>query len=188
VAVSSRVDGHLLRCGRLVEDILDDLEAGRLDDHAMVCEHCSTARRSLESLSEATQALVEDSAEPPPALLDRIMQAARAELRRGEVLCLPSELGPADVSERAVAAVLRYAADTVSGVRARSCRVTMDPGRDVGTVRIHLSLSLRYRAGPAEQLLIAVRRRVAATLAGQVGLRAETIDLEVVDLWPEERP
>lgn len=184
--MNSRVDGHPLPCGRLVEDVFDDLETGRVDDHALSCEHCATARRSLQNLAAATQALLEEEPpEPPPALLDRIMQAVRADLRHGEVLPLPTALGSADVSEHAVAAVLRYAADTVAGVRARSCRITTDTDRP-GTVHVFMSLSLRYRAGPAEHLLGEIRRRVAAALAGQVGLLAHTIDLAVVDLWPQE--
>lgn len=185
MAVNSHVDGHPLPCGRLVEDVFADLEAGRLDEHGLCCEHCATARLSLENLSAATQALVEDTAEPPPALLDRVMQAVRADLRRGDVLPLPTELGPADISEQAVAAVLRYAADTVPGVRARSCRITINPGR-IPAVQVRMSLSLRYGTGPAERLFSDIRRRIGAALAGQIGLFADTIDLEVVDLWPEE--
>jgi hypothetical protein len=127
MAVNSLVHGHPLPCGRLVESIFDDVEAGRTDDHTLACAHCTTARRGVENLATATHALAEDPTEPPAGLVERIMQVARLELRRGESLPLPSTHGPADVSEHAVAAVLRYAADSVPGVRACSCRITSTP-------------------------------------------------------------
>lgn len=186
MALNSRIGGHPLPCGRLVEDLYDDLDAGRVDPHDTSCEHCATARRSLSQLAQATQALVLDTAGPPPALLDRIMQAVHAELRHGPMLPLPTEagteMGPADISEQAVAAVLRYAADAIAGVEARSCRVYPVADRP-GLVRVAMSLSLRYRTGPAERLLAEVRSRIATALSGQVGLQPVAVDLEVVDLW-----
>ncbi len=180
-AVSNR-EGHPLPCGRLVEDVYDDLEAGRPGPHPG-CEHCTTARRSLEKLAEATRQIFADPAVPPPGLLERVMTAVRAEVRRGDVLPLPAELGPADVSEQAVAVVLRYVADTVTGVRARSCRVEIDPDR-AHTVRIRMTLALRYRS--AAELLAEVRRRVTAAMSGQIGLDTAAVDLELVDVWDEE--
>ena len=187
------LDGHPLPCGRLVEDVFDDLEAGRTDIHGRTCEHCITAGRSLAALQEATRALVEDPTEPSPGLLDRIMQAVRAEARRGARLPLAPtdrsgdpldiDLGPVDISEQAVAAVVRYAADTVDGVRARSCRVTTDTA-DPRTLTIALSVSLRYGSGPVQDQIAAVRSRVAVAVEGQVGARAAGIDLTIVDLWP----
>lgn len=186
MAVNSRIVGHPLPCGRLVEDVFEDAQAARADAHSAACEHCATARRSLHQLTEATRLLVQDPAEPPPGLLDRVMAAVRAELRRGAALPLPARLGPAEISEQAVAVVLRYAADGVAGARARSCRIAAEPDRP-GSVRIRMSLSLRYRSGPVQALVAEVRRRVSAALSGQVGLNALTVDLELVDIWPDER-
>jgi len=196
VAVSRRVDwdssvdGHPLPCGRSVEDVFDDLDAGRTSEHSRAGEHCATARRSVENLMEATAALVADPSEPSPNLLDRIMQAVRAEARRGEVLSL-DEAGrsngpcPTDISEAAVAAVLRFAADSVDGVWARSCHITDEP-EHAATVGVAMSLTLRYGTGPVDGLLGEVRGRLAAALAGQVGLHAHRVDLQIVDVWPEE--
>jgi hypothetical protein len=185
MAVNSPVHGHPLPCGRLVESLFDDVEAGRTDDHTQACAHCVTARRGVENLAAATHTLAEEPTEPPAGLVERIMQVVRLELRRGEILPLPSVHGPADIAEHAVAAVLRYAADSVPGVRARSCRITPHPDRP-GVVRVQMSLLVRYGAGPPAQVLGEVRRRVTAALTAQVGLAPGGIDLEVVDLWPEE--
>ncbi|HEX4253260.1 MAG TPA: Asp23/Gls24 family envelope stress response protein [Pseudonocardia sp.] len=182
--MNETVSGHPLPCGRLVEDVFDELDSGQVGPHAQECEHCLAASRGLRALNDATSALLDDPAEPPAGLLDRVMGAVRAELRRGDTLTLPAPLGPAEVSLRAVAAVLRYAADSVPGVWARHCHVELDPGRS-DAVHIQLSVSLRYGTGPLHVVLAEVRRRLAAAMAGQVGLHVESIDLELVDLWEE---
>lgn len=104
--------------------------------------------------------LVADPAEPPPSLLDRIMAAVRADVRRTERLPLPSDLGPAEISEIAVAVVLRFAADSVVGVRARSCRIELAPG-DFGAVQVRMSVSLRYGTAPAGEVFDRIRERIA---------------------------
>ena len=190
-----RVEGHPLPCGRLVEDVFDDLEAGRADEHSRTCPHCATARRGLTTLTEATRALIDDPSEPSPNLLDRIMQAVRAEGRRGAALPLvPTDdngaattpvLGPVDVSHQAVAAVVRYAADTVEGVRARSCHVVVDLA-DPLALRIEMTVALRYGAGPVEAVVDTVRARIGSALRGQVGVRAAVVDVHVSDVWPGE--
>ena len=86
------------------------------------------------------------------------MQAVRAEGRRGAALPLvPTDdtgaaddagLGPVDISEQAVAAVVRYAADTVDGVRARSCRVIADPADPLG-LRIEMTVACATAQGPS---------------------------------------
>lgn len=191
---TSDLDGHPLPCGRLVEDVFDDLDTGSGDDHSRTCAHCATARRSLVALMDATRALVDDPTGPPAGLIDRIMAAVRVEVRRGDTLPLTPtdamddpitpDLGPVDISEQAVAAVLRYAADTVDGVWSRSCRIAADPDAP-NSVLITLTVSLRYGSGPVEHQLSAVRERVASGLEGQVGMNAGSIDIQVVDLWPE---
>ena len=122
------------------------------------------------------------------------MQAVRAEGRRGAALPLvPTDdtgaattpvLGPVDISEQAVAAVVRYAANTVDGVRARSCRVIADPA-DPLALRIEMTVAMRYGAGPVEAVVDTVRARIGSALRGQVGVRATVVDVDVVDVWPE---
>ena len=75
-------------------------------------------------MRDATRELIEEPDPPPPDLFGRIMSAVRADVRRGRAVTVDSaEPGSVQVSEQAVAVLLRYAADTVDGVRARSCRV-----------------------------------------------------------------
>ncbi len=202
MALTSRTDGHLLPCGRRLEDLWDRLDVpvdASPDAHERTCPHCQTARSSLQALAEATRAVYEDeSLSPPPALRGRIMAAVRAEVRRGDHLPLPAgELGPVDVSEQAVAVVLRFAADSVEGVRARRCRVhgTERPtgeesaagvARSASPVRVDLSIAIRYSRDTTRELVEVVRARVAAAAAAQVGLPVARIDIEVEDVYRDD--
>lgn len=199
MALTSRTNGHLLPCGRPVEGMWERLEdPGAVpDDHERECPHCQTARSSLLALAEATRAVLADEAlGPPPALHARIMSAVRAEVRRGQRLPLtPGRLGPVDVSEQAVAVVLRFAADAVDGVRARRCRLLLD-GASSGTtpsgvptaptaLRVEMSLALRYAPGTSIALADAVRARVVAAADAHVGLDVTRVDIEVEDVYLE---
>ena len=179
MALEHTRSGHPLPCGRYVEDVLDELDTGPASPHTQDCPHCGTTLRGIQALNQATEALLADPTEAPVGLLDRIMTTVRAEVRRGEGLALPTEHGTAEISSRAVASLLRFAADTVPGVRARQCRLIPTGS---STVRVQMTLSLRY-GGDIDTLVAEVRYRVATAIAATIGLRAEGIDLEVVDLW-----
>jgi hypothetical protein len=167
---------HLLPCGRSVEEVWDDLEAGRVTDHALTCPHCITARAGLDELTEATRALIDDPAEPPAGFLDKIMTAVRADLSLARTIPLTDRV---DISTYALAAVLRYAVDGVDGIRARQCRIEVSEDNPL-SVRVWMSVALRYGSQPA---LDEARRRVAAALPERIGLVLETLDFEVADVW-----
>lgn len=209
MALRSRTAAHVLPCGRTLDDLWDDLwddltdeptddrSGGSTGDHAAAsrgqdahprhCPHCRTARSSLHALAAATRAVYDDdkSLAPPPTLQGRIMSAVRAEVRRSNRFPLePGPHGPVDVSAQAVAVVLRFAADSVDGVRARRCRLREVEG---GAVRVDLSLSLRFGPGTSTATVEVVRRRVTAAASAQVGLDVDGVDIEVEDLWDPER-
>ena len=208
MAVNPETQGYLLPCGRDVETVwerLADVEAGHGDEHDLSCPDCRDARASLLTLREVTGELVADSAEPAPHLTGRIMSAVRAEVRRRhDMLPLPTaEPGLVRVSEHAVAAVLRFAADSVTGVRARRCRVhecrvtTANPGDDSksGTsgdigggaegelmLVVELTVAVSYRSF-AWRSLDLVRERVTAAAATRIGPRVHRLDLIVEDVY-----
>lgn len=193
MALDRTAPAHELPCGRHVEDVLDELDHGTVSGHTRSCAHCTTARHGIEALNEATRILLDDPVEPEPGLVDRIMNAVRVEIRHSEGLTLPTGADHADISIRAVASLLRFAADTVPGARARHCRVEPlpDPETDPGTgagavpaVRIDMTLTVRYGT-PLEPLLEQVRAQLVAAMAGHIGLEARTVNLDVVDLWDE---
>jgi len=172
---------HALPCGRSVEDVHDELEAGRPSAHTLDCPHCTTAVTSLELLAEATRELIDDPVPPPAGLFDRILDAVRVDLTAAETLPLPPAGDGVDISTHALAAVLRYAVDSVEGLRAHRCRVEPVPGRPTA-VRVCMSVSLAYANGRIDALAIA-RERVRAALSERIGLDLDRLDLELVDLW-----
>lgn len=208
MALTNRTEGHVLPCGRLLEDLWDRITGSRppaVDEHELACPHCRTARASLEALAAATEAVYADQSLVAPAgLRGKIMDAVRAEIRRVDRLPLPAgELGPVDVSQQAVAAVLRFAADTVVGVRARRCRLHPVPDGVTGpapagtgstsaavpaAATVEMSIAIRFGPGTSAAAVDAVRVRVRAAAEAQVGLVVGRIDIEVEDVYVDEGP
>jgi hypothetical protein len=185
MAVNRANEDYLLPCGRDVEQVwqrLDEIEAGRADAHELDCPYCRATRESLTMLRGLAQELVEETEEPSLDVTGRIMAAVRAEVRRHDLLPLPTpEPGGVRVSARAVAAVLRFAADGVHGVRARHCRVSTTDADDL-VMTVEMSVAVSYR-GFALHALDEVRARVAAAAEAQIGVRLERLDLILDDLY-----
>lgn len=196
MAVNPETQGYLLPCGRDVETVwerLADVEAGRADEHDLTCPDCRDARASLIALREVTGELLADTAEPTPHLTGRIMSAIRAEVRhRHDMVPLPTdEPGLVRISEHAVASVLRFAADSVAGVRARRCRVqdlrvraTDTGGGEDGEIVlvVELSVAVSYQSF-AWRALDLVRERVTSAAATRIGPRLHRLDLIVEDVY-----
>ncbi len=192
--VSHNADSdYLLPCGRDLEQVwerLDTVAAGFADDHERDCPHCASAHESLLTLRGATRELIEEADPPPPDLVGRIMSAVRAEARRGRTLEVSTPLpGRIEVSEQAVAVVLRYAADTVEGVRARGCRVRgSGPGPDGRqVVDVEMTLAVRLGGLGVERSVQLVRERVGTAAAARIGLVLGRLDVTIVDVYQEAR-
>ncbi|WP_280436950.1 Asp23/Gls24 family envelope stress response protein [Nocardia carnea] len=182
---------YLLPCGRELEGVwqrLDEEEAAAADAHEASCPHCRAARESLLALRAATRELIDEPDEPPPDLLGRIMSAVRADARRGNMLELPTpHPGDIEVSEQAVAAIVRYAADSVPGVRARNCRVRQAPPEDGvrGPLDVELTIAVRFGPATLAEVLPDVRARVAAALPERIGTTLRRLDIHVGDFYEE---
>jgi uncharacterized alkaline shock family protein YloU len=197
MAMNPAGSGYELPCERELAQVWEHLDAAGVDDvdlgadeHERTCPHCRTARESLRALREATSELIEDTSQPPPDLFGRIMSAVRAEVRRGHMVRLPtSETGVIEVSEQAVAVVLRFAADGVDGVRARRCRITTVGVGQSGEsmVDVELTLAVDYRNPSTVEALTEVRERVTAAAAARVGLGLAALDLVVDDIYGVQR-
>jgi hypothetical protein len=185
MAMNRANEDYLLPCGRDVEQIwqrLDEIEAGRTDAHERDCPYCQATRESLTVLRDVTRELAEETEVPSLDLTGRIMAAVRAEVRRHDLLPLSTpEPGAVLVSAQAVAAVLRFAADGVHGVRARRCRVSTTDNDDLA-ITVEMSVAVSYR-GFALHALDDVRARVAAAAEARIGVRLERLDLILDDLY-----
>lgn len=180
-----------LPCGRELETVwgrLDEVGTGHADEHELTCVHCRTARESLLALRAATDELITEPDPPPPDLFGRIMSAVRAEVRRGQMVDLGTpEPGGVEISEQAVAVVLRYAADSAGDVRARRVRVRTVGVDDGGASRVEVELTLSIRLGNDDggDSLARVRELVTAAAAARVGLSLEKLDLLVEDVYED---
>ncbi|GAB3721899.1 hypothetical protein GCM10027598_36080 [Amycolatopsis oliviviridis] len=187
MAMNHATQDYLLPCGRDVEQVwerLDEVDAGRADAHELDCPDCRATRESLRVLRGLTQELAEDDTEPSPDLTSRIMSAVRAEVRRRDLVPLASpEPGEVRVSDQAVAAVLRFAADSVDGVRARRCRVLRSPDISTGPLAVDVELSIAIAHDFDGDSLDVVRERVTAAAGARVGLRLARLDLTVEDIY-----
>ncbi|WP_279580322.1 hypothetical protein [Fodinicola feengrottensis] len=113
------------------------------------------------------------------------MAAVRADIRRRDMLPLS---GGVEVSEQAVAAVLRFAADGVQGVRARRCRLRVTGLGPDGEplVEAELTLAVSYLSHTHEAVEL-VRERASAACTARVGFRLARLDLLVDDLYEGDR-
>ncbi|HEX8865340.1 MAG TPA: Asp23/Gls24 family envelope stress response protein [Lentzea sp.] len=168
-----------LPCGRDVDQVWEALDLA--DGHTRSCPHCAAVRESLLVLRAATEEMVREEVEPPSDLVSRVMSAVRADVRRSDVVPLPGD-GLARISTRAVAAVLRYAADGVAGVRARGCRVTEAPESTGADPVIEVELSIAITTSVTPETFEEVRRRVLAAASARIGVRLARLDLVVSDV------
>lgn len=138
-------DTPRLPCGRPVDQVWIDLESPPTP-HEQGCVYCQAARRSLDDLTAATQALqkaddTNPDLQPSASMTANVMRVARAEVRRARRIPLDEPLTAASpdisltISEQAVAAVIRHIADTsTEGAEARHCRIEVDLTTPAGTV------------------------------------------------------
>lgn len=181
----------LLACGRDAAAVWDRAVAGAPpDEHERACPHCRLAAADARGLGELVDRLADEPLEPPPSVLDRVMDAVRTELRPHDVLTLPSPHGPARLSRAAAAGVLRHTVDGMGGLRARSCRIEQvaDTGRDAAgaddrhAVDVRITVAARFGVDLAS-VTARVRRMVAVVGEQALGVPVRRVDIDVLDLF-----
>lgn len=191
-------DQPRLGCGRLIDEVWDHIDQPPTA-HEATCSFCSDARAGLGRLSVATAELKSSDAanaelQIGSAVKAAIMRIARAEVRRARRL--PLEQPPADqiaaaltVSEQAVAAVVRGAADAVAGVRARRCTIDIDKTvMPASTQPLPAAVQVDLRIAVASTTVIPVavteiRRRIDEAMARWVGVIVTGTRIEVEDIY-----
>jgi hypothetical protein len=202
MALNDNATADRLACGREAAAVWDDAEAGRLDEHERSCPHCQAVAADAAGLADDAAGLAAAPLEPPTGLLERVMSVVHAELRQ-DYLPLPSREGPARLDRAAAAAMLRQAADAMSGVWARSCRITppgqhspatvedeqeqeapepgVASGEPAGAV-VELSITVVFGADLPSA---AARVQQLVATAGQrlLGIPVERVDVTVADVF-----
>ncbi|WP_049830325.1 hypothetical protein [Arthrobacter sp. RIT-PI-e] len=186
-----------LGCGRDLDEVWASIDEPP-SAHEQHCEDCRSARASLHHLASVTDSMREKDRtdpelQPGTRVREAIMMVARAEVRRGRRAPLArTGFGAVDISEQALTALIRFAASTLPGVRARRCSIsTTGPGGtrapsgdpvDVTDVRITLRVALpsTMRIPPA---MVSLRERVGAIVQSQTSITMKQIDIVVEDLY-----
>jgi hypothetical protein len=181
-------DDEVLPCGRLLSSAWEDWEQRPDDAHLRSCPYCRDAVRELDRLESAVRDLrteaVDGSLYDAEPLTRRIMDVVRMELRPGRPLPLGEPAEDLWIMEAVAARTLRAAAETVSGVRAGSCRL-LDAGTDDLVAGICVRLDIHAPAGaPLPELAAQVRERVWEAADRELGLVVAVVDIRVTDLVP----
>ncbi|MFD7631462.1 hypothetical protein ACFV7Q_36560, partial [Streptomyces sp. NPDC059851] len=147
------------------------------DPHTAQCPYCREAVEGLAGLDRATRALRAEEQPDSQGLVNRVINAVRAEVRLGAMLLLDDPGHDLRIAESAAAKVLRQAADSVAGTRAASCRLTpAQEGRADHVVAITIAVTLdRPLLERAEE----VRRAVLRAADRVLGLAVTAVDLEI---------
>ncbi|MFD8263020.1 Asp23/Gls24 family envelope stress response protein [Streptomyces griseoluteus] len=178
-------DDERLACGRLLSGVWDGWEQADPDPHRATCPYCKDAVRELTLLESTVRELREEitpgkTGYDPSALTRRVMDVVRMELRPGRPVPLGDDDEDLWVMEAVAVRTLRAAAETVTGVRAGSCRITPpDTGRGEVTVRLEVHAPLGV---PLEEVAEEVRRQVTGAAWLRLGLRPAAVDIRIVDL------
>ncbi|MFD3874844.1 hypothetical protein [Streptomyces sp. NPDC058623] len=168
----------LLPCGRPLSHAWEQARdtAATADPHTARCPYCWQAVEGLAALDEATRALRAKERPSGHSLADRVINAVRAEVRLGAMLPLDDPALDLRIAENAAAKVLRKAADTVTGSRAASCRLT-PTGH--GTA-VHVAMTLATTLDqPLPKRAAQVRRAVLHAADHVLGLAVTDVDLEI---------
>ncbi|MEU6992889.1 Asp23/Gls24 family envelope stress response protein [Streptomyces sp. NPDC046465] len=178
---------ELLPCGRDVWSVWERAEDGEPDPHAETCPHCAEALDTLRRLEDVVSAARETEPREPEAdaaaLVGRVMDVVRLELRPGRTLPLGEEDEDAWIVEAAAARTVRAAAETLSGVRAGSCRIeplTAEGGpRGPVRVRVAVTVALTWNL---QEVAERVRDRVLEAVDAELGLRVTEVDVTIADV------
>jgi hypothetical protein len=176
---------EVLSCGRLLSRVWEQARdtTPAADPHILSCPHCREAVEGLAAVDAATRALRAEDTPGLHALVGRVMDVVRAEVRLGRLLPLADPDRDLRIAESAAAKVLRRAADTVSGARAATCRLA--PEGEGTDVRVTMTLAAALDR-PLPDRAHQVRRSVLDSAGQDLGLAVTAVDITVVDVLEPE--
>ena len=197
-----------LPCGADVDDLLDQVAAGRatiLTGHQAECPGCQAALSELAALWSPVADLVSTPIHTPAGLPAAVMRHIQRLTYDVWYTLQLTNHGAIRVAARTIAAIARRAALRVPGVRVALGRSTLGPAADrahtathkhhhphaaVGvlgrTAVIDLALAVSY-GQPINHIARQVQHRVIADLRDQVGLHRAAVNITIDDVLPPTR-
>jgi uncharacterized alkaline shock family protein YloU len=167
-----------LPCGRDLADLYEHLSTGALDAHEQACPGCRQAADAFAPALQAVMSLAAQKPEPPAGFVESVMARIRADIRRTRYLALAAESpSTLTITERAAAAIMSGAADTIPGVASRGCRFPTphDPTHVAISISLHYGL---HAATTADQVRTTLRKAART----QLGIRLRQIDVSIDDV------
>ncbi|MFJ3633366.1 Asp23/Gls24 family envelope stress response protein [Streptomyces sp. NPDC090112] len=178
-------DFGILACGRDLAGVWDDADRPGTDPHIATCTYCRQAVADLEHLRTAVLPPTTPPADiDTAAVVRRVMDAVRLELRPGRNLPLGEVGEDSWIYESVAARVLRTAAEEVPGVLAGSCRITPPGSRtqpERGPSSVHLGITVAYGRDLPDTTR-AVRESLLRAARQHLGLTLGDVDVSVTDL------
>lgn len=189
-----------LPCGRALWDVWERAESGGRDPHAEACPHCTEALRTLWRLEDVVSAAREGDREGDPreyesdasALVGRVMDVVRLELRPGRTLPLGEAAEDLWIVEAAAARTVRAAAESLPGVRAGSCRIEALAQEGAAPasrwprgpvhIRAEVAVALTWNL---QEVAERVRRAILEAVDAELGMRVAAVDVTVADILDE---
>ncbi|WP_143588328.1 Asp23/Gls24 family envelope stress response protein [Tersicoccus sp. Bi-70] len=157
--------------------------------HIETCAQCQDAIRSLQRLEDFTHQLAVADTEKAddPAWFHRLMSGLHLEGRPGRSIPY-TDAGDADlaVTEGAVRALVRAAADTIDGALIGQCVFTGDVTTPGSPVEVNLSLAVIY-GHPIQSIVHDVRTTVDQLLRRHTELVITDVNITVIDVIRESR-
>ncbi|MEV1291913.1 Asp23/Gls24 family envelope stress response protein [Pseudonocardia sp. NPDC049635] len=114
------VTGDRLACGRPVDELLDQVAAGRADrrdDHQQGCVHCQAALGEYRRLWSPVHELAAQPVAAPRGRIDRILRQIRGVLAEPDHAVLAGPDGVTRIAARVIVVTARRSAQSVPGVR-----------------------------------------------------------------------
>lgn len=200
----------ILGCGHSIDEVWANIDHPPTA-HETSCTLCGAARQSLQSLRAATAGYqdleahdagpeTDEALRPRPRVRENILAVARAEVRRGRRIPIAATaLGPVMLSEQALVSLIRGAADSVAGVRARRISLTApivaEPGHRTGTdadpdggapavvlEQVTCRIAVSHTVS-APRVADTVRDHVIVALSRHVAIDPKAVNIVVEDLY-----
>jgi uncharacterized alkaline shock family protein YloU len=200
-----RLDGQYLPCGADIDDLLEQVAAGRTDPddgHQAHCPHCQAALTEFAALWAPVRDLADQPVPTPTGLVAGVMHHIEKLSQNVWYTLHLADTGAIRVATRVVAAVARRAALRVPGVRValgRSSTTATAKATEAGT-RLHrhphTAVGVLGRTAVVELAVTVtygqsipdvarhVQQRVTNDLRRDIGLRDVVVNVTVDEVLP----
>lgn len=182
----------LLRCGRPLDDVIDQVARGAADvrdQHQNGCVHCQAALAEYQRRWTPLAALAADTVSAPVGRIDQLLQRLRATLTQPDYAIIPGPDGVLRIAARVIVVTARETAQQVPGVRVALGDAVPGqvPGVVAGVAGASTAIEITIAAGYGHnlhELSQQVRTAVATAIHELTGLTTVETTVVIDDVLP----